>query len=227
MRFKIRFLSSFLLLIFSLFNVGCNRNTCQTWEDVKTASRYLKKGFYTLWGGSSDSRLIDEEEDFKGPKEEEFISLKESDLNSQSFEDVAIPQPKDLERKAGIQGMERFSIPPSSLANVFRTVYFETDDHVIRDKEDLITISRITQYLKKNPQACILVLGHCDERAAAAYNMALGTRRANHVRVLLVKQGVDPNRIYTISCGKEQPAALGHSPEDWRKNRRVEFKIYK
>jgi peptidoglycan-associated lipoprotein len=56
--------------------------------------------------------------------------------------------------------------------------------------------------------------------------MALVTRRANHVRVLLIKQGVDFNRIYTISNGKEKPLAQGHSPDAWKRNRRCEYKIY-
>ena len=57
--------------------------------------------------------------------------------------------------------------------------------------------------------------------------MALGTRRANHIRVLLIKQGVDFNRIYTVSYGKEKPLANGSSREELKQNRRAEFKIYK
>lgn len=71
-----------------------------------------------------------------------------------------------------------------------------------------------------------MVEGHTDERAPAGYNVALGMRRANHIRALLVKNGIDPNRVYTVSHGKEQPIAAGHSPEDWKVNRRAEFKIF-
>jgi peptidoglycan-associated lipoprotein len=56
--------------------------------------------------------------------------------------------------------------------------------------------------------------------------MALGMRRANYVRSFLVKQGVNLDRIYTVSQGKEHPVALGHTPEDWKLNRRSEFLIY-
>jgi peptidoglycan-associated lipoprotein len=71
-----------------------------------------------------------------------------------------------------------------------------------------------------------LIEGHTDERASASYNLALGMRRANHIRQLLVKNGVSLNRIYTVSRGKEQPFALGHTPDDWKQNRRGEFKIF-
>ena len=80
--------------------------------------------------------------------------------------------------------------------------------------------------MKKNPNVYIFVSGHCDERASEAYNLALGTRRANTLRSLLVKKGVNPNHIYTISFGKEMPVDLGHTAEAWSKNRRVEFKIF-
>jgi peptidoglycan-associated lipoprotein len=71
-----------------------------------------------------------------------------------------------------------------------------------------------------------VIEGHTDERASASYNMALGMRRANFVRSFLVKQGADLNRIFTVSQGKERPLAQGHSPDDWKLNRRSEFKIY-
>jgi peptidoglycan-associated lipoprotein len=90
-----------------------------------------------------------------------------------------------------------------------------------------LSIQKIATYLKKNPSIYLNIEGHCDERASAAYNMALGLRRANHVRVLLIKQGIDFNRIYTVSHGKEKPKSLGHAEEALSQNRRAEFKIYK
>ncbi|PCI91855.1 hypothetical protein COB11_08045, partial [Candidatus Aerophobetes bacterium] len=68
---------------------------------------------------------------------------------------------------------------------------------------------------------------HCDERASEAYNLSLGTRRAGHIRTLLVKKGVDPNHVFTTSFGKEIPLDLEHNREAWYTNRRAEFKIYK
>ena len=111
-------------------------------------------------------------------------------------------------------------------ASIFKMINFETDEHIVREKKDLLSVQNIANYMKKNPNAYLIIEGHCDERASAAYNMALGTRRANHVRVLLIRQGINFNRIYTVSHGKEKPLALGHAPQDWQENRRSEFKIY-
>jgi len=81
-------------------------------------------------------------------------------------------------------------------------------------------------YLKAHPHTYVIVEGHCDERGPEAYNLALGTRRAQHVRSLLIQHGVNVDQLHTISYGKEQPEAYGHSPQDWAKNRRAHFKIY-
>ena len=81
-------------------------------------------------------------------------------------------------------------------------------------------------YLKRHKNTYIFIEGHCDERASEAYNLSLGTRRANYIRNVLIKYGVNPQQIYTASYGKERPEELGHGQKVWAKNRRVAFKIY-
>jgi peptidoglycan-associated lipoprotein len=213
------FVLSFLLL------TSCEKSN-STWENVKTAGRYLQKGIDSLWGKNCDSYWVQNEEEFRGPDDEDFIPLNEKDLKTGFITtDKPMPQPKESLGEGGLPGFSNFKFP-THLNHIFNKIHFQTDDHVIREKEDLVTIQKIASYLKKHPKTYICVEGHCDERASAAYNMALGTRRANHVRVLLIKQGVDFNRIYTISYGKEKPIALGHSPSEWKLNRRADFKIF-
>ena len=55
----------------------------------------------------------------------------------------------------------------------------------------------------------------------AEYNLALGQRRANAARDILVSQGVAGSRITTISFGKDRPAALGSDQQAWAQNRRA------
>jgi len=215
-------LINIFLAVTLFFCVSCQKSP-STWENVKTAGRYLKKGVTSLWGKDSDSYWVQNENDFTGPNDE-FIPLNDKDLKNSLTTDKAISQPKDLS-DSGLPGFKNFKLP-TNLYSVFKTIHFDTDDHVIKDKEDLLTLQKIISYLKRHPKTYLCIEGHCDERASAAYNMALGTRRANHIRVLLIKQGLDSNKIYTISYGKEKPIALGHTSNDWRMNRRSEFKIY-
>lgn len=206
---------------------SCQSNTNAVWEDTKTMGRYIHRKGQLLWKRDVDSRMIESEDEFIGPQEEEYVPLKDEDLKTQ-FADHSIPQPKEVPGAIGssIPSIEQFVKPASHLANLFQNLYFNTDEHTLRTKEYYKNIANIAEHMKKNSNLCIFVSGHCDERASEAYNLALGTRRANSIRNLLVKRGVNPNHIYTISFGKEMPTDIGHNTEAWSHNRRVEFMIF-
>jgi len=216
-------LSLIVVFLFAcLITASCQRTSSQTWENMKTADSFFNHGY-------DDSRLINDSRAFIGPEDADFIALNEKELKTQfAISDKAIPQPRYSPGDKGspIGSLGDFKKPEGKLADLFKNLHFDTDDHVLRSKEDLATLHQMADYLKRNPRVYLTVEGHCDERASAAYNMALGARRANHVRVLLIKNGIDFNRIYTISHGKEKPLALGHGSDDWSANRRVEFRLY-
>ncbi len=216
----------FICIAAMLAAAGCARNSSQTWEDLKTAGRYMHRGVDAMFGKEYESRLLTSDEEFVGPYDDEFIPLRDADLKGASLGDAAFPQPKGIPGQKGVPSLSEFYSAPDSLRAYFKPVHFDTDEHVLRDKRDLEMLNQTAAYMKKNPSLYLVIEGHCDERASASYNLALGMRRANYVRSFLVKQGVDLNRIYTVSRGKEQPLALGHSLEDWKQNRRSEFKIY-
>ncbi len=219
--------SRFVCTALLLLHTSCVRNSSQTWEDLKTAGRYMHRGVDAMFGKEYESRLLTSDEEFIGPYDEEFIPLQDSDLkNMQASSENALPQPKGIPGQKGVPSLSDFFAPSQTLQAIFKNVHFHTDEYSIKEKKDLEILSRIAKYLKEHPKTLLTIEGHCDERASAAYNLALGMRRANYVRSYLVGQGVDLNRIYTVSRGKEQPISLGHSSEDWRINRRSEFKIY-
>jgi peptidoglycan-associated lipoprotein len=66
----------------------------------------------------------------------------------------------------------------------------------------------------------VRIEGHCDERGTREYNLALGDKRANTIRSLMIAYGVDPSRIDIVSFGKERPVIAGHTDESWAENRR-------
>lgn len=216
----------FICMAAMLAGAGCARNSNQTWEDLKTAGRYMHRGVDAMFGKEYESRLLTSDEEFVGPYDDEFIPLRDADLKGAYLGDAAFPQPKGIPGQKGVPSLSEFYGAPDALRAYFRSVHFDTDEHVLRDKRDLEMLAQTAAYLKKNPQIYLVVEGHCDERASASYNLALGMRRANYIRSFLVKQGVDLNRIYTVSRGKEQPIALGHGADDWKQNRRSEFRIY-
>lgn len=78
-------------------------------------------------------------------------------------------------------------------------------------------------WLRRFPEAKVIIEGHCDERGSEAYNLALGDRRALAARDFLIQAGVDPNQMETISYGEERPFDPGHTEAAWAKNRRAHF----
>lgn len=82
-----------------------------------------------------------------------------------------------------------------------------------------------TVLLEKRPKGKIQIEGHCDERGTVEYNLALEERRAHSAKQYLVSHGISPDRISTISYGKEMPLDPGHHEEAWAKNRRAHFVI--
>ena len=63
--------------------------------------------------------------------------------------------------------------------------------------------------------------GHCDERGASEYNLALGARRARAVRDALVGMGIGSDRLSTVSYGEELPLCKESNESCWSQNRRV------
>lgn len=208
------------ILSCTCFLTGCVGNRFSVWRDSPISSNYKKAN--NLWGDENDSY-----EDLLGPIEEEFIGLNEEDLKQQ-FSDAAIPPPKNSpgEKGSRLPGIEAFITPKGLDAEIFKTLYFQTDKDTFEEKNYYQIIDQISQHLKKNPQVIIFVEGHCDERGPEQYNLSLGARRANYIRSILVQKGIHPERIHTVSYGKEKPIALEHRKEAWSKNRRAEFKIY-
>ncbi len=74
-------------------------------------------------------------------------------------------------------------------------------------------------YMKNHEDVKIQIAGNCDERGSTEYNLALGARRANAAKEVLVNDGIDAARISTISYGKERPLVQGTGEEVWKWNR--------
>jgi peptidoglycan-associated lipoprotein len=101
-------------------------------------------------------------------------------------------------------------------------LYFAFDDYTLNmDAQNKLT--SLGDYIKNNAGVSVQIEGHCDERGTVEYNLALGQRRSESVKSFLVRLGVDPNSLSTISYGEERPKDEGHEEGAWSQNRRAEF----
>jgi peptidoglycan-associated lipoprotein len=102
----------------------------------------------------------------------------------------------------------------------FKPVFFALDTAELDDAARAVATAN-AQLLRKYPTWAITIEGHCDERGTAEYNLALGERRAVAVKMYLISLGVSPDRIETVSYGKEFPFDPGHDELAWAQNRRA------
>jgi len=103
-------------------------------------------------------------------------------------------------------------------------IYFDFDSSALEDaaKERLF---QKAQWPRANPEASVIIEGHCDERGTSAYNIALGDSRAESAKSYLSALGVEAGRLSKISYGEERPIDTGSGEEAWAQNRRAHFVI--
>ena len=103
-------------------------------------------------------------------------------------------------------------------------VFFGLDSAEL-DDAGRATASTNADIMRKYASWVVTIEGHTDERGTAEYNLALGERRAQAVRTYMLSLGIAPDRLRTISYGKEFPFDAGHDDAAWAKNRRAHFVI--
>lgn len=105
-----------------------------------------------------------------------------------------------------------------------KPVFFSLDSSEV-DAASQQVLQANADVLKKYAAWQVTIEGHCDERGTAEYNLALGERRATAARTYLLSLGIAPDRIKTVSYGKEFPFDPGHDESAWAKNRRAHFVV--
>ena len=159
------------------------------------------------------------EEVKKPEKVEEAVKEKEeiSKAPEEVFKPEEIPSQKEDKEYWKLYG--RGSAP-------LLAIFFDFDEYSIR--EDMWDrLKENAKYLLNHPEVKIELQGNCDERGTNEYNMALGAKRALEVKKVLVKLGIEENRISTVSFGEEKPLCKESNEECWAINRRVDFVIIK
>ena len=103
-------------------------------------------------------------------------------------------------------------------------IHFDYDRYVIESKDKTI-LSQISDTLRKNGRAKVVIEGNCDERGTTEYNLALGDKRATAAKEYLMAMGVQSGRMETVSNGKEKPLCTQSNESCWARNRRDHFVV--
>jgi len=110
---------------------------------------------------------------------------------------------------------------PSSLLST-RSIYYEFDKYDVKDDYRPV-IDAHARYLREHGGTKMLIQGNTDERGSREYNIALGQRRAESVKRMLLLLGAREEQVEAVSLGEEKPKETGHSEEAWARNRRSDM----
>jgi peptidoglycan-associated lipoprotein len=123
----------------------------------------------------------------------------------------------------GLGGIGRSGFAPGSEQDLVATAgdrVFFAYDHADISAEAQQILERQAQWLKRYSNVTVTIEGHTDERGTREYNLALGERRAEAVKNVLVALGIPAGRMTTISYGKERPAVPHDDETSYAQNRR-------
>ena len=139
--------------------------------------------------------------------------------------EVPKAEDKNVEEAEPVVLQDEAKVPEATRVKfVNEDILFAFDSSALSDQTQQI-LNNIAEYLRTNQRLKATVAGHCDERGTKTYNIALGERRANAVKNVLVSMGIGADRLNIVSYGEERPVAPGQDEESWAKNRRAQFVI--
>jgi peptidoglycan-associated lipoprotein len=116
------------------------------------------------------------------------------------------------------------NIDENAFEQAVKPIFFDYDAYDIRPDAQG-TIQANANFLNQHPNLKVVIGGYCDERGSTEYNLALGENRANAAKQALVTAGVAPDRLRTVSYGKEKQFCTDHTEACWQQNRRAMFTL--
>jgi len=103
-----------------------------------------------------------------------------------------------------------------------RSIYYDFDKFDVKEEYRSL-VEAHAGYLRGNPGAKMLIQGNTDERGSREYNVALGQRRSEGVKKMMLLLGAREEQIESVSLGEEKPKSEGHDEPAWAQNRRSDI----
>jgi peptidoglycan-associated lipoprotein len=102
-----------------------------------------------------------------------------------------------------------------------RSIFFDYDQYVVKDEFKPL-VGAHAKYLSQTAAQRVTIQGNTDERGSREYNLALGQKRADAVKQMMVLSGAPAQNIETVSFGEEKPRNTGHDEQSYAENRRAD-----
>lgn len=127
----------------------------------------------------------------------------------------------DGEEAASVEGFTIETYIPEKLNIKLQSIFFDFDKWEIR-ADQMVSLDKNLEILKKNPELYIILGSHADERGSREYNLELTAKRGEAVKKYLTDRGIDPERFVIYAYGEDYPAREGNNEAVWQYNRRVD-----
>ncbi|MFM2394663.1 MAG: hypothetical protein RLZZ546_2645 [Bacteroidota bacterium] len=111
---------------------------------------------------------------------------------------------------------------PKSEPIVLKNIFFKTGSSVLLPESD-IELNSLANYLMKQPQIKIKIIGHTDNVGNEGDNLQLSLERAKSVYEALIRLNIAQQRLSYDGKGETQPISSNDTEEGRRLNRRTEF----
>ncbi|UKK49056.1 OmpA family protein [Prevotella sp. E9-3] len=121
---------------------------------------------------------------------------------------VETPQPVAEPAAVAEQKPEAVSLP---------VIYFANNSHRLTQRE-ADKLDAVADMMKAQPDVELAIYGHASNTGSQSYNLQLTQRRANTVKILLVRRGIAARRLHPV-VGR----GIDHDAADSRQARRVEL----
>ena len=109
---------------------------------------------------------------------------------------------------------------------VLKNIFFETGSAELKN-ESVAELTKLVQFMVKNPDIRIEISGHTDNVGSDAMNQKLSENRAKAVMDYLVGKGINQQRLRSVGYGKTRPIDTNDTEQGRANNRRTMFEIIK
>jgi outer membrane protein OmpA-like peptidoglycan-associated protein len=157
--------------------------------------------------------------------------------NEQALMQAKMQREKEIAAKQADD--ERFADVQSMFTEQEASVYRQRDDVLIRaqgfsfkpggseiESSNFVMLNKITDAIKRFPNATVVVSGHTDSTGSSELNLELSKARAQVVANFITQvSDIEDSRVTSTGFGKEKPVASNETVEGRAENRRVEILI--
>ena len=155
---------------------------------------------------------------------ETMTSLYTATYRSHSY---MIPDSIEVELRipsTGKTARKRFSVLEVGRKLVMENIHFSSSRHNIEPDSEP-ELDYLVRLMLARPRMHIKIEGHTDSIGSYYYNLELSRKRAEAVKLYMVRKGVEQNRLFTIGYGEARPTESNETEAGRRRNRRTEFVI--